>query len=88
MIVTFAAGITLPGGFESDPDSHNQGMAILIRKTAFRAFVVSDVIAFTCSVIAIFIYFFMADVRGQEFKPRKQLLAEIQDKTVYNIPLR
>ncbi|KAM3345245.1 hypothetical protein P3S68_024954 [Capsicum galapagoense] len=23
MTVTFAAGITLPGGFESDPDSHN-----------------------------------------------------------------
>ncbi|KAM3268318.1 hypothetical protein P3S67_031259 [Capsicum chacoense] len=61
MTVTFAAGITLPGGFESDSDSPNQGMAILIRKTAFRAFVVSDAIAFTCSAVAIFIYFFMAD---------------------------
>ncbi|KAM3268226.1 hypothetical protein P3S67_031167 [Capsicum chacoense] len=61
MTVTFAAGITLPGGFESDPDSHNQGMAILIRKTAFRAFVVSDAIAFTFSAVAIFIYFLMAD---------------------------
>ncbi|KAM3345260.1 hypothetical protein P3S68_024969 [Capsicum galapagoense] len=47
MIVTFAAGITLPGGFESDPDSHNQGMAILTRKTTFCAFVISDAIAFT-----------------------------------------
>ncbi|KAF3653400.1 putative ankyrin repeat-containing protein-like [Capsicum annuum] len=62
MTVTFAAGITLPGGFESDPDSSNQGMAILIRKTAFRAFVVSDAIAFTCSAVPIFIYFLMADV--------------------------
>ncbi|XP_047264903.1 protein ACCELERATED CELL DEATH 6-like isoform X2 [Capsicum annuum] len=61
MTVTFAAGITLPGGFESDPDNHNKGMAILIRKTTFRAFVVSDAIAFTCSAVAIFIYFFMAD---------------------------
>ncbi|KAM3236367.1 hypothetical protein P3L10_016404 [Capsicum annuum] len=61
MTVTFAAGITLPGGFESDPNSHNQGMAILTRKTAFRAFVVSDAIAFTCSAVAIFIYSFMAD---------------------------
>ncbi|XP_047268831.1 ankyrin repeat-containing protein ITN1 isoform X4 [Capsicum annuum] len=62
MTVTFAAGITLPGGFESDPDSHNNGMAILTRKTAFRAFVVSDAIAFTCSAVPIFIYFVMANV--------------------------
>ncbi|PHU18462.1 hypothetical protein BC332_14157 [Capsicum chinense] len=61
MIVTFAAGITLPGGFESDPNSHNQGMVILTRKTAFRAFVVSNDIALTCSAVAIFIYFLMAD---------------------------
>ncbi|KAF3679800.1 putative peroxidase N-like [Capsicum annuum] len=41
MTITFAAGITLPGGFESDSNSPNQGMEILIRKTTFRAFVVS-----------------------------------------------
>ncbi|KAF3640893.1 hypothetical protein FXO38_21887 [Capsicum annuum] len=62
MTVTFAAGITLPRGFESNPYSLNQGMAILIRKTSFRAFVVSDAIAFTFSAVAIFIYFLMADV--------------------------
>ncbi|KAM3236375.1 hypothetical protein P3L10_016412 [Capsicum annuum] len=60
MTITFAAGITLPGGFESDPDSPNKGMAILIRKISFRAFVVSDAIAFTCSAVPIFIYFLMA----------------------------
>ncbi|KAM3268580.1 hypothetical protein P3S67_031521 [Capsicum chacoense] len=60
MTVTFAAGITLPGGFESDSDSPNQGMAILLRKTSFRAFVVSDAIAFTSSAVAKFIYFLMA----------------------------
>ncbi|XP_059288154.1 protein ACCELERATED CELL DEATH 6-like [Lycium ferocissimum] len=54
--VTFAAGFTLPGGFDSDPGP-NKGMAILIRKTAFRAFVVSDAIAFTCSAGAVFSYF-------------------------------
>ncbi|KAM3270643.1 hypothetical protein P3S67_028845 [Capsicum chacoense] len=59
MTVTFAAGFTLPGGFESD--SPNKGMAILIRKTAFRAFVVSNAIGFTCSSVAIFIYFLMAE---------------------------
>ncbi|KAM3247080.1 hypothetical protein P3L10_008847 [Capsicum annuum] len=59
--VTFDTSITLPGGFESGSDSPNQGMTILIRKTTFRTFVVSDVIAFTFSAVAIFIYFLMAD---------------------------
>ncbi|PHT50793.1 hypothetical protein CQW23_10540 [Capsicum baccatum] len=58
--VTFAAGFTLPGGFESDLNSSNKGMAILIRETAFRAFVVSDAIAFTCSACAVFSYFYIA----------------------------
>ncbi|KAM3236602.1 ankyrin repeat-containing protein ITN1 [Capsicum annuum] len=60
MTVAFTVGITLSGGFESDSDG-DQGMEILIRKTTFRAFIVSDGIAFTCSAIAIFIYFLMAD---------------------------
>ncbi|KAM3268256.1 hypothetical protein P3S67_031197 [Capsicum chacoense] len=61
MTVTFTAGMTLPRGFESDSDSPNQGMEILIRKTAFCAVVVSDAISFTCSAVAIFIYFLIAD---------------------------
>ncbi|XP_016554119.2 protein ACCELERATED CELL DEATH 6-like [Capsicum annuum] len=58
--VTFAAGFTLPGGFESDDNSPNKGMVILIRKSAFRAFVITDAIAFACSAGAIFSYFYMA----------------------------
>ncbi|KAM3268283.1 hypothetical protein P3S67_031224 [Capsicum chacoense] len=58
--VTFAAGFTLPGGFENDLNSSNKGMAILIRETAFRAFVVSDTIAFACSACAVFSYFYIA----------------------------
>ncbi|KAK6784464.1 hypothetical protein RDI58_017919 [Solanum bulbocastanum] len=60
MTVTFTAGFTLPGGFESDTNSPNKGMAILLRRTAFRVFVVSDAIAFTCSSGAVFAYFAMA----------------------------
>ncbi|KAM3268273.1 hypothetical protein P3S67_031214 [Capsicum chacoense] len=30
--VTFAAGFTLPGGFERDNNSPNKGMAVLIKK--------------------------------------------------------
>ncbi|XP_060215400.1 ankyrin repeat-containing protein ITN1-like [Lycium barbarum] len=58
--VTFAAGLTVPGGFESDPGP-NKGMAILIRKTAFHVFAVSNAIAFTCSAGAVFSYFFIGD---------------------------
>ncbi|MCD7459338.1 hypothetical protein HAX54_040665 [Datura stramonium] len=59
MTVTFTAGFTLPGGFDSDPNSPNKGMAILLRRTAFCAFVVTDAIAFTSSAIAVFTYFAM-----------------------------
>ncbi|PHU18417.1 hypothetical protein BC332_14112 [Capsicum chinense] len=58
--VTFAAGFTLSGGFERDDNSPNKGMAILIRKSAFHAFVIMDAIAFACSTGAIFSYFYMA----------------------------
>ncbi|KAG5597483.1 hypothetical protein H5410_038715 [Solanum commersonii] len=60
MTVTFAAGFTLPGGLEND-NGPNKGMAILIKKAAFRAFIISDVLAFTCSAATICIYFTMAD---------------------------
>ncbi|KAM3345200.1 protein ACCELERATED CELL DEATH 6-like [Capsicum galapagoense] len=58
--VTFAAGFTLPGGFESDLNSSNKAMAILIRETVFRELVISDTIAFTCSAGAVFSYFYIA----------------------------
>ncbi|XP_009801473.1 protein ACCELERATED CELL DEATH 6-like [Nicotiana sylvestris] len=57
--ITFAAGFTLPGGFDSNPGP-NQGMAILIRKAAFKAFVYTNTIAFVCSTGAVFSYFTMA----------------------------
>ncbi|KAM3345517.1 hypothetical protein P3S68_025226 [Capsicum galapagoense] len=58
--VTFAAGFTLPTSFESDDNSPNKGMEVLIKKTAFHAFVITDAIAFACSAGAIFRYFYMA----------------------------
>ncbi|PHT82376.1 hypothetical protein T459_15391 [Capsicum annuum] len=58
--VTFAACFTLPRGFESDVNSPNKGMAVLIKKASFRAFIITDAIAFACSTGAIFNYFYMA----------------------------
>ncbi|XP_055811465.1 protein ACCELERATED CELL DEATH 6-like [Solanum dulcamara] len=59
MTVTFTAGFTLPGGFDSDSVSLDKGMAILLRSRAFGAFVVTNAIAFTCSAAAVFTYFAM-----------------------------
>lgn len=44
--VTFAAAFTVPGGYAAD------GTAVLARRFAFRAFVVTDTAAFLCSIVA------------------------------------
>ncbi|GJN11548.1 hypothetical protein PR202_ga29747 [Eleusine coracana subsp. coracana] len=49
--VTFAAALTVPGGFVADDHPHS-GTAILARRFVFRAFTVSDTMAFLCSVLA------------------------------------
>ena len=49
--VAFAAAFTVPGGCIADDHPH-PGTAILARRFAFRAFVVSDTMAFVCSIIA------------------------------------
>ena len=49
--VTFAAAFTMPGGDKSDgPD---QGLANLVAKVAFKAFVIFDITAFLFSVTAV-----------------------------------
>jgi hypothetical protein len=49
--VTFAAAFTMPGGYKSDgPD---QGLANLVAKVAFKAFVIFDTTAFLFSVTAV-----------------------------------
>ncbi|KAK6929865.1 LOW QUALITY PROTEIN: PGG domain [Dillenia turbinata] len=57
--VTFAAGFTLPGGFNGN-EGPDQGMAILTKKAAFHAFVIFDTIANLLSLSAVFLYFIMA----------------------------
>ncbi|XP_059307790.1 uncharacterized protein LOC132059249 [Lycium ferocissimum] len=58
---TFTAGLTLPGGFDNNPGP-NQGMALLIRKTAFKAFIVTNAISFVCSSGAVFSYIAMSAI--------------------------
>ncbi len=67
--VTFAAGITMPGGFIGIEGSH-QGSAVLTRNTAFRAFVITDTIAMVQSLSAIFIISLFMPLFFQEKHPR------------------
>ncbi|CAN6698927.1 unnamed protein product [Malus baccata var. baccata] len=53
--VTFAAGFTMPGGYQSERGS-DQGSPILSRNTAFKAFVITDTLAMamsSCSVLVL-----------------------------------
>ncbi|KAJ9682396.1 hypothetical protein PVL29_018336 [Vitis rotundifolia] len=54
--VTFAACFSLPGGYNQDDP--NKGKSVLSTKVAFKAFVITDGIAFYCSTAAVFLHFF------------------------------
>ncbi|KAK8648037.1 hypothetical protein V6N13_128799 [Hibiscus sabdariffa] len=54
--VTFAAAITVPGGYKSEEGSE-QGTPFLLHDVAFKAFVVTDALAFILSLSAVFVHF-------------------------------
>ncbi|XP_075662910.1 uncharacterized protein LOC142632371 [Castanea sativa] len=56
--VTFAAGITMPGGFIGQEGPH-LGSPVLMRNTAFKAFIITNTIAMVQSCSAAFIQLFM-----------------------------
>ncbi|CAK7349928.1 unnamed protein product [Dovyalis caffra] len=63
--VTFAAAFTLPGGYKNE-QGPNQGTAILTKKAAFIAFVISDAIAMVLSLSAVFTHFCLALLRADD----------------------
>ncbi|CAL9777854.1 unnamed protein product, partial [Musa acuminata subsp. burmannicoides] len=50
--VAFAAAFTLPGGYKSD-ESNDPGMPILLKRTAFKVFLIFDTLALTTSVLVL-----------------------------------
>ncbi|KAH7842392.1 hypothetical protein Vadar_004810 [Vaccinium darrowii] len=52
--ITFAATFTIPGGYDPNPGA-KQGMAILVREAAFKAFAITNTIAMVSSVTSIFL---------------------------------
>ncbi|KAK2647164.1 hypothetical protein Ddye_022359 [Dipteronia dyeriana] len=61
--VTFTAAFTLPGGVIQDGDK-DEGTAILSKKAAFGAFVITDAIAMVLSLSAVFAHFLMSMLHG------------------------
>ena len=59
--VTFTAAFTVPGGYESG--DVNQGLAVLSKKAAFKAFVIANALAFGYSTASILVYIFSANIR-------------------------
>jgi hypothetical protein len=51
--ITFAAAFTLPGGYSTD--AGNEGLPIMARKIAFKAFLISDALAMCSSLAVAFI---------------------------------
>ncbi|KAJ1291197.1 hypothetical protein BS78_02G299800 [Paspalum vaginatum] len=71
--VAFAAAFTVPGGFIAD-DHRGAGTAVMARRFAFRAFVVSDAMAFACSVVAT-CFLIYSGTRGAPRNQRYNVLA-------------
>ncbi|TYJ40980.1 hypothetical protein E1A91_A04G179700v1 [Gossypium mustelinum] len=65
--ITFAAAITVPGGLKSEKGSV-EGTPLLIHEAAFKAFVVTNALAFIFSVSALFIHFGVLDNLLYRFK--------------------
>ncbi|KAL7210041.1 hypothetical protein ACSBR1_031588 [Camellia fascicularis] len=53
--ITFAAGFTMPGGYNNNEGS-NQGMPLQLREAAFKVFVITNTIAVICSTSSVFLY--------------------------------
>lgn len=54
--VSFTAGFTIPGGFNQNPGP-DIGTAVFTEKSAFKAFLICDALAFTLSSLAVLQYF-------------------------------
>ena len=72
--VTFAAGLTMPGGYVTDK-GHEQGTAVLIRSNAFKAFAVTNALVQALSTASVFIHIFM------EMRDGNPILAQFYQMT-------
>ncbi|XP_022722162.1 ankyrin repeat-containing protein At5g02620-like [Durio zibethinus] len=73
--VTFTAAFTVPGGYKSD----EQGDATLSRDPAFKAFIITNTLAFVSSLLAVLLHFLLVCLNWSLVNLRFQVigLAEI-----------
>ncbi|MBA0698346.1 hypothetical protein Goari_021840, partial [Gossypium aridum] len=82
--VTFAAAITVPGGLNSEKGS-KQGTPFLIDEAAFKAFIVTNALAFILSVSALSIHFGILDPLLPKLKFRGINLILYRTQSVSNL---
>ncbi|KAF5441957.1 hypothetical protein F2P56_037086, partial [Juglans regia] len=75
--VTFAAGITMPGGFIGGDDHPHPGSAVLEKSTAFKAFIITNALALMLSSSAVFIYLFIPFIPSKSFFRQRLCFAQM-----------
>ncbi|XP_035547950.1 protein ACCELERATED CELL DEATH 6-like isoform X2 [Juglans regia] len=65
--VTFAAGITMPGGFIGGDGHPHQGSAVLRNSVAFKAFIITNALSLMLSSSAVFIHLFIPLIDYEHF---------------------
>ncbi|KAH7844361.1 hypothetical protein Vadar_027171 [Vaccinium darrowii] len=73
--LTFTASFTIPGGYYSDQGSDQKGMAILVKKAAFKAFVMANTIAVLCSTSSVYLYLTGSNYIHQYFRAARYSIA-------------
>ncbi|TYG74946.1 hypothetical protein ES288_D04G224700v1 [Gossypium darwinii] len=71
--VTFAAAITVPGGFKSEKGSE-QGTPFLIHEAAFKVFIISNGLAFILSLSTLSVYLRTMNFFSSNSKQRRKIL--------------
>ncbi|CAD5166516.1 unnamed protein product [Musa acuminata subsp. malaccensis] len=66
--VAFAAAFTLPGGYKSD-ESNDPGMPILLKRTAFKVFLIFDTLAMSTSFLVLLLLL-QVDLGSKIYKNR------------------
>ncbi|PRQ47212.1 putative ankyrin repeat-containing domain, PGG domain, protein accelerated cell death 6 [Rosa chinensis] len=69
--VTFTAGMTMPGGYQSQK-GRDQGFAVLTKNANFRVFILTNLIAMTLSSLAVFIHILVL-LTAKQYTPFVQI---------------
>ncbi|KAG7994844.1 hypothetical protein I3843_01G079200 [Carya illinoinensis] len=75
--VTFAAGITMPGGFVGGDDHPHPGSAVLRKSAAFQVFIITNALSLMLSSSAIFIHLFIPLIPSEYFFEKRSSFLQI-----------